>query len=135
MVNNKKKGGLHEGRWNGLGGKLDEGESPEECVKREIEEETGLVVKNMKLKGVMTFPNNLGSGDSWIVFVYIIDKFSGKVIEDSVEGDLEWIENKKLLDLKLNPADYHFIPWLDKKKIFSAKFPVGNEDNYTVKFY
>ncbi|MAI88720.1 MAG: DNA mismatch repair protein MutT, partial [Candidatus Marinimicrobia bacterium] len=52
----KKENDMHEGKWNGLGGKLEAGESPEECVIREVYEESGLTIKNPKLKGIITFP-------------------------------------------------------------------------------
>ncbi|MBE0538573.1 MAG: NUDIX domain-containing protein, partial [Ignavibacterium sp.] len=47
----KKENDYHEGKWNGLGGKFEQGESPEECAIREIEEESGLKVKSVKMKG------------------------------------------------------------------------------------
>ena len=53
---NKKDNDVHEGKWNGLGGKLEQGESPEECAVREVYEESGLLGKNPKLKGIITAP-------------------------------------------------------------------------------
>ena len=65
----KKKNDFHEGKWNGLGGKFDEGESPEDCVIREIREESGLKIKKPRLHGFITFPNFDGKND-WHVFIY-----------------------------------------------------------------
>ena len=56
IYRNKKKNDYHEGKWNGLGGKFEQGESPEECAIREIEEESGLRVKSVTMKGFITFP-------------------------------------------------------------------------------
>ena len=52
----KKENDYHEGKWNGLGGKFDAGESPEDCVIREVKEEAGLKITNPKLHGFITFP-------------------------------------------------------------------------------
>ena len=53
----KKENDIHEGKWNGLGGKMEAGETPEECVIREVREESGLQIQNPALRGVLTFPN------------------------------------------------------------------------------
>ena len=99
LYRNKRKKDYHEGKWNGLGGKFELGESPEECAIRELEEESGLIAKNLILKGHLTFPMFDGV-DDWYVFVFIIDKFDGELIE-SEEGELRWIPNKELKDLNL----------------------------------
>jgi len=116
----KKQGDIHIGKWNGLGGKLEEGESPEECAIREVQEESGLIVEELELKGVLTFPNFDGSND-WYVFAFVIRKFSGELTE-SPEGQLQWIEDEKLLDLNLWEGDRIFLPWLENDRFFSAKF-------------
>ena len=120
IFRNKKKNDYHEGKYNGLGGKFEPGESPEECAKREILEESGLIAEHLDLKGTITFPLFDGK-DDWYVFLFIIDKFSGELI-DSPEGRLEWIDNAKLLELPLWDGDKVFLPWLDKPEFFSAKF-------------
>ena len=95
----KKKNDIHQDKWNGLGGKLITGESPEECIKREVLEEAGLIIKDPKLHGIITFPKFDGF-DDWLVFVYSSYKFEGELI-DSDEGELEWINNDVLFDLNL----------------------------------
>src|SRR6056297_2091953 len=94
LFRNKKENDIHEGKYNGLGGKFEIGESPEECARREIEEESGLVAEELHLKGVITFPKFDGTND-WYVFVYTVFQFSGRLIE-SPEGSLEWIDNDRL---------------------------------------
>lgn len=116
----KKQQDMHKGKWNGLGGKFEPGETPEECVRREVLEESGLIAEKLKLRGFLTFPMFDGKKD-WYVFVFLIDEFSGSLI-DSPEGSLSWIENNKLLDLNLWEGDRHFLKWLDQDGIFSAKF-------------
>ena len=65
----KKENDYHEGKWNGLGGKLEPGESPEDCVIREIKEEAGLIIKNPRMHGFITFPN-FDEVDDWYVFIF-----------------------------------------------------------------
>ena len=73
LYRNKKENDYHQGKWNGLGGKFDSGESPEECAIREIEEESGLKVKSVKMKGFITFPLFDVIKFAWILFDLIIN--------------------------------------------------------------
>jgi 8-oxo-dGTP diphosphatase len=120
IYRNKKPNDMHMGKWNGLGGKLEPGETPEECAVREIFEESGLRVKKLVLRGFLTFPQ-FSKDEDWYAFVYLITDFSGSLI-NSPEGELRWIDNSKLLDLNLWEGDRIFLPWLDRPGIFSGKF-------------
>jgi 8-oxo-dGTP diphosphatase len=91
----KKENDFHEGKWNGLGGKFEFGESPEECAVREVEEESGLIVENPKMAGFITFPLFDGK-DDWYVFLFVFEKFNGSLI-DSNEGKLEWIDKSQFM--------------------------------------
>lgn len=116
----KKENDMHEGKWNGLGGKFEEWETPEECAIREIEEESGLKVKNPKLKVFLTFPA-FDTIETWYVWVFVIDEFEWEMIE-SPEWVLEWIDNDKLLSLNLWEWDKVFLKCLDQEWLFSGKF-------------
>jgi 8-oxo-dGTP diphosphatase len=131
----KKENDYHQGKWNGIGGKFDQGETPEECVIREVEEETGLKIKSPHLHGLLTFPMFDGN-DDWYVFVYTANEFEGKLI-DSKEGNLAWIPNDELTNLNLWDGDKYFLPWLFQDKFFSAKFNYedGKMKDYNVTFY
>lgn len=131
----KKRNDYHEGKWNGLGGKFNKGESPEDCVIREVKEEAGLVIISPRLHGFISFPNFDGK-DDWYVFIFTAEKYSGKLI-DSHEGNLEWIPNEKLRDLNLWDGDKIFLDWLFQEKFFSAKFVYrdGKMVSYEVYFY
>ncbi len=131
----KKENDFHEGKWNGLGGKFELGESPEECVIREVKEEAGLEIINPKMHGFITFPMFDGK-DDWYVFLFTANEFKGELI-DSSEGRLAWIEDEKLLDLNLWDGDRIFIPWLFENKFFSAKFNYkdGKFVDYSVVFH
>jgi len=131
----KKENDYHHGKWNGLGGKLERGESPEECAIREIKEESGLIVKDIVLKGMITFPLFDGK-DDWYVFLFVTDSFEGELIESN-EGNLAWIPNEKLTKINLWDGDKIFIPWLSGDRFFSAKFNYNDGEfvDYSVNFY
>jgi 8-oxo-dGTP diphosphatase len=131
----KKAGDYHRGKWNGLGGKLLPGESPEECLRREVLEESGLTVEAATLRGIITFPNFDGV-DDWYCFVYTVEQVSGELAA-SPEGELRWIPDEGLLDLNLWEGDRVFIPWLFEGRFFSAKFVYegGVLRDYAVTFY
>jgi len=117
---NKKVNDIHEGKWNGLGGKFETGESPEECIVREVKEESGLSIRNPRLHGLLLFPNF--NGEDWYVFVFTAHEFSGELLESSPEGRLEWIDDDRLTSLNLWESDHIFLPWIAAGKFFSAKF-------------
>ncbi len=131
----KKENDMHEGKWNGLGGKFEPGETPEECVIREVLEESGLHITNPRLEGFITFPafDNI---EDWYVFVFTATEFTGDLIE-SHEGELHWISDDKLYDLHLWEGDTIFMRWLGSGKIFSAKFEYdkGEFAGHSVVFY
>jgi 8-oxo-dGTP diphosphatase len=131
----KKAHDMHEGKWNGLGGKLDPGESPEECAVREIFEEAGLRVRNLQLKGFLTFPL-FANDEDWYVFVYVVKDFEGELI-DSPEGNLRWVDDADLTSLNLWEGDPIFLPLLDRPGVFSGKFVYkdGKLVSHDVVFY
>lgn len=131
----KKARDVHEGKWNGLGGKFEPGESPEDCVIREVREESGLRIKSPALKGVLTFPG-FADDEDWYVFVFTAAEFSGRLI-DSPEGNLEWIPDRDLLKLNLWEGDRVFLPLLRRRGHFSGKFQYrkGRLARYSVEKY
>lgn len=131
----KKENDFHEGKWNGLGGKFEQGETPEQCAIREIREEAGLEIRNPRLRGLITFPLFDGK-DDWYVFLFTAPEWSGELI-DSPEGRLAWIPDDELLNLNLWDGDREFMPWLKQDKFFSARFAYENKKyvGHTVTFY
>ncbi|KMT21105.1 NUDIX hydrolase [Clostridium cylindrosporum] len=131
----KKEKDYHKGKWNGVGGKFEPLESPEDCVKREVLEETGLNIINPRLRGMITFPMFDGE-DDWYTFIFTAEEFSGNIKECS-EGELHWIEDEKIMDLNLWDGDRVFLNWINGDKIFSAKFIYENKEfkDYKVIFY
>lgn len=131
----KKANDMHMGKWNGLGGKLEAGETPEECAIREIQEESGLRVTEPILKGILTFPG-FANDEDWYAFIFLAHKFEGDLI-DSPEGTLKWVHDNDLLDLNLWEGDRIFIPWLEQPHFFSGKFVYvdGQLSEHEVVFY
>jgi len=126
---------MHEGKWNGLGGKLEMGETPEECVIREVAEESGLTIRNPQLKGVLTFPQFDGI-DDWMAFLFTATQFEGELI-DSPEGNLAWIDDSEIFGLNLWEGDRIFLKWVDEGRFFSGKFIYKNKKliDHSVVFY
>jgi 8-oxo-dGTP diphosphatase len=131
----KKENDMHEGKWNGLGGKLEMGETPEECVIREVAEESGLTIRNPQLKGVLTFPQFDGI-DDWMAFLFTATQFEGELI-DSPEGNLAWIDDSEIFGLNLWEGDRIFLKWVDEGRFFSGKFIYKNKKliDHSVVFY
>lgn len=131
----KKKNDMHEGKWNGLGGKIENGETPEACAIREIKEESGLDVSDPQFKGFITFPNFDGDND-WYVFLFCFENYEGELI-DSDEGHLEWIDPVRMDQIPLWEGDRIFMKWLDKAGLFSAvfKYDSGRLLDWNVTWY
>ena len=124
MHRNKKPNDVHEGKWISVGGKLEKGESPDECARREIFEETHLIVKQMDFKGIITFPD-FTPGHDWYTYVFKVRDFEGRLIsdKDSREGTLEWVPYNQVLTKPTWEGDYEIFKWiLDDAAFFSAKF-------------
>ena len=116
----KKKNDMHRGLWVGLGGKMEPGESPEECVIREVLEESGLTIDAPKMRGILTFPAD-GIDEDWYVFLFTATAFSGDMIA-SDEGELRWVDKSELHALPMHEGDRLFMDWVDRNEGFlSAK--------------
>lgn len=121
----KKKKDINEGKWIGVGGKFEAGESAEECMRREIYEETGFVAHQLQLHGIVSFPG-LYYGQDEVMFVYTCHDFSGEMHECD-EGELQWINDDQIASLPKWEGDYHFFEWLKDNKIHSAKIVYEND--------
>lgn len=102
----KKENDMNANKWIGVGGKIEEGESPKECILREVYEETGLTLNDVTLKSVVTF--NFAKYDNELMFVYIAKEFTG-AIKECNEGVLKWIPIAKINQLKLWEGDQYFL--------------------------
>ena len=131
----KRTDDIHSGKWNGLGGKFEPGESPEECVRREVREESGLEIQAPHLRGLLMFPGF--KGDDWYVFVFTAEQFKGELTSENAEGYLQWVSDSQLESLPLWPSDHIFFPWLQEERFFSAKFVYAGDEmkGHKVIFY
>ena len=131
----RKKNDINHDKWVGIGGHFEEGESPEECLVREVYEETGLRLVSYRFRGIVTFVSEESSGtsgdgtdvggmDTEYMFLYTADDFLGQIPQGDVcnEGHLEWIDKKKVCDLPIWEGDKVFFRLLDDGKSgFSLK--------------
>lgn len=117
---------INKGKWIGVGGKFEDKESPEECLLREVKEETGLTLTSWKLRGIVTFVS-----DRWVteyMFLYTADGFEGEMTACD-EGKLRWVPKKDLLTLNLWEGDKIFLKLLAKDApFFSLKLSYEGDD-------
>lgn len=115
----KKENDINKDKWIGVGGHFEEGESPEECLLREVKEETGLTLTSYKFHGIVTFISD--SDPAEYMCLYSADSFTGEII-DCNEGKLEWIKKTDYLKLNLWEGDPVFINLMESgHPFFSLK--------------
>ena len=118
---------MNKGKWVGVGGKFENGESPAQCVIREIREETGLNPLDVRLAALITFnfldPDpSLADWDTEYMFVFVCDQFEGEVDFTCNEGNLAWVLEEVLPSLPMWEGDALFMaPVLGGAPFFSMK--------------
>ena len=118
MLRNKEKNDLNEGKWIGIGGHIEPGETKEEALIREVKEETGFTIKSFSYRGEILFINN---DYQEIMYIFTSDDFAGEMIECD-EGELSWIDKDKILDLNLWEGDRYFLkPLLNSDKMIKME--------------
>lgn len=119
LLRNKKDVDPSKGKWIGVGGKFEAGETAEQCLLREVKEETGLTLKNYRQRAFITFIS-----DEWedeYMYLYTADEFEGE-LTDCNEGVLKWIAKEDIFDLNLWEGDRHFLRMLiDDEPYFEMK--------------
>lgn len=111
----KKENDENKDKWIGVGGKFEEGESPEDCMMREVREETGFSVSQWRYCGIVTFVSDVWPAEQMHIFV--CTEWNGEEIVCD-EGDLEWIEKQRLLDLTMWEGDKVFLRLIDENRPF-----------------
>jgi len=114
MLRNKEP---NLGLWVGPGGKLEPGESPYDCAKRELYEETGLEVNNLYFRGLITEISPRPDWQ-WLMFLYVATEFSGTIVEDKREGRLSWCALSEVMQLPIPEADSVFF-----QKVININMP------------
>ena len=111
----KKVNDENHDKWIGVGGKFEEGESPEECMLREVQEETGLTLTAWRYRGIVTFVSDEWGGE--YMHLFTADGYTGE-IRSCDEGELEWIEKQRLLALPIWEGDKIFLRLRDSDQPF-----------------
>lgn len=115
----KKVNDINKDKWVGVGGHFEEGESPEECLLREVYEETGLTLTRFRLRGIVTFSTDVYPTE--YMFLYTADSYEGEMIECN-EGNLEWVKKSDVYDLPIWEGDKIFFRLLEEDvPVFSLK--------------
>jgi 8-oxo-dGTP diphosphatase len=122
----KKKNDINHDKWVGIGGKLEEGESPHDCVIREAFEETGLTLISPKYRGLITFISDVC--DTEYMHLFTATEYTGEMITDCPEGKLEWVDKSKVCELPIWEGDKIFFDLLNKEeRFFSLKLVYEND--------
>lgn len=116
----KKRHDINAGKWIGVGGHVENGETPEECLLREVKEETGLTLTAYRLHGLVTFLSDVCEPE--LMCVFTADAFDGELIECD-EGELAWVEKSDVLGLPTWEGDRVFLERLlsGDDRLFSIK--------------
>lgn len=116
----KKQNDMNQGKWIGVGGHVEDQETPEECLVREVKEETGFTLTSYKFRGLVTFINN--ECESELMCVFTADGYTGELIECN-EGELCWIDKNTVPELPAWEGDKVFPDLLlsGEERFFSIK--------------
>jgi len=106
----KKENDVNRDKWIGIGGKFEGEETPDECLLREVREETGLTLTNWQCRGIVTFLCN-GPWEGEYMYLFTADGFAGELI-DCDEGELQWVSRDFLDDLPKWEGDQIFLDLL-----------------------
>ena len=122
----KKENDLNHDKWLGVGGHFEDKESPEDCMLREVWEETGFTVTQWRYCGIVTFISDRWEAEHMHLFV-CTDWIGDEIVCN--EGDLEWIEKKRLLELTMWEGDKIFLKLIDEKApFFSLKLTYKGDE-------
>ena len=104
----KKKNDVNQDKWIGVGGKFEGDESPDECLIREVREETGLTLTEFRFRGVVTFLTD-GGWEGEHMYLFTADEWAGEMARSCGEGDLEWVPKEKITELPIWEGDRIFL--------------------------
>jgi len=121
----KKEVDANKDKWIGVGGRFEEGESPEDCVTREVMEETGLTLTDYAYRGIVTFVSDKWEGE--FMHLFTATGFQGE-IKECDEGVLEWISKEELMKLPMWEGDKIFLDLIaNPSPFFSLKLMYNGE--------
>ena len=121
----KKENDLNKDKWIAIGGKFEENESPEECNRREVLEETGLTLGETRYCGIVTFVSD--KCETEYMHIFHTTDFLGK-LKQCDEGELCWVDKKELYSLPIWEGDKIFLRLLEQNvPFFSLKLEYNGE--------
>ena len=122
----KKEHDASQGKWIGVGGKCEDGESPDECMLREVYEETGLHITRWRYRGIVTFVSSEWPNE--YMHLFTADTFEG-TLRSCDEGDLQWVMKTELFNLPMWVGDHIFLRLImdDRQPFFSLKLVYEGE--------
>lgn len=112
----KKKNDINQDKWIGVGGHAEDYESPEDCLLREVREETGLTLTAYRFRGIVTFA--LLGAETQYMCLYTATGWTGELSEDCTEGVLEWVKKDRIRELPLWVGDWVFFRLLEEDAPF-----------------
>mgnify|MGYP000822046023 FL=1 len=122
----KKKKDVNKDKWIGVGGHAEGNETPQECLLREVKEETGLLLTSYKFRGLITFISDEYEAEMMCLFT--ADGYTGELITCD-EGELEWVKKSEVPQLPTWEGDAQFLKLLleDEKRFFAMKLRYEGE--------
>ena len=130
LYRNKKKRDFNKGKWIGVGGGIEKGETKEEALLREVKEETGLLLTKFEFRGTIIFKNN---DFEEIMYLFKGLEYQGELIECD-EGELHWINIKDIMSLNLWEGDRAFLPLLiETNQMIDMKLIYKNDELIEIK--
>ena len=122
----KKENDINKDKWIGIGGHFEENESPEECLLREVRDETGLTLTKFRFRGIITFVSDIYETE--YMHLYTATEYTGEMTECD-EGILEWVEKDRIEDLPIWEGDKVFLSILNANlNFFSLKLVYRGEE-------
>lgn len=127
---NTRPDDMHYGKYNGLGGKLEQDEDIISGMRRELREEANIEAGALTLRGTINWPGFGKNGEGWFGFIFLVTQWHGTPLSGNAEGTLEWVPVEKLLSLELNlwESDRYFLPMVFDRTapVFHAVMPYSN---------
>ena len=122
----KKKDDMNHDKWLGIGGKFEAGESPFDCARREIREEAGIDVLDLRYRGIVTFVSNEYGTE--YMHLFTATEYDGEIDYDCDEGNLEWVKKSEIKNLPIWEGDKIFFELLDsEQRFFSLRLEYKGE--------
>ncbi len=110
LVHRSREGDTHQGKYNGLGGKLEADEDVVAGLRRELREEAGIEATALRLRGTVSWPGFGAGGEDWFGFIFVVDAFTGEVPGRNEDGPLEWVPLDRLGELPMWEGGRPFLP-------------------------